>query len=321
MTNQNKAVATATQSQPPYNPFGKLENQHINAGTVAIEESRAIAEAQGKLIVAKKFPRNPAAAFEKVMLSCKRRGLAEKAVYAYPRGGQTVSGPSIRLAEELARAWGNIDFGIRELSQKEGLSEMEAYCWDLETNTMSSIKFTVKHERHTRAGVTRLTDPRDIYEITANQAGRRLRARIIAVLPPDLVDLALEECAKTIAGNNSVPIQDRVRKMLSAFSAYGVTKAHIENYLQMKLENVLPEHIVTLTGIHNALRDNTSRPSDFFNMGQEAKAETENVNLQIGTKLNEKQIATSEAVTAVNQAPQANSVQQTTNTTDDEELI
>ena len=41
---------------------------------------------------------------------------------------------------------------LRELSRRAGESEMEAYAWDLETNTMSSQKFTVKHIRDTRAG-------------------------------------------------------------------------------------------------------------------------------------------------------------------------
>ena len=57
----------------------------------------------------------------------------------------------IRLAEELARCWGNIDYGLRELSRRAGESEMEAYAWDLETNTMSSQKFTVKHIREMEA--------------------------------------------------------------------------------------------------------------------------------------------------------------------------
>ena len=39
----------------------------INQGTVAIEASRAIAEAQGKLVIAKRFPRNEVAAYAKAM--------------------------------------------------------------------------------------------------------------------------------------------------------------------------------------------------------------------------------------------------------------
>jgi hypothetical protein len=247
-----------------FNPFAVSRNQNVNEGTVAIEEQRAIAEAQGKILIAKKFKRDQAAAFQMVMTSCSRRKLAESAMYSYPKGGQVVTGPSIRLAEELARAWGNMEYGIRELSQKEGLSEMEAYCWDLETNVVSSQKFTVKHERHTKHGVQRLTDPRDIYELTANNAGRRLRARILAVLPPDLVDAAVEECFKTLAGASTEPLEDRVRKMLKAFTAYGVKKEHIEARLGKPLDSILSDEFVELQTIYTSLKDNMSKPSDWF---------------------------------------------------------
>ncbi|MBQ7110481.1 MAG: hypothetical protein IJO06_04585 [Thermoguttaceae bacterium] len=39
------------------------------------------------------------------MTACQRPGLASVAVYVYPRGGSKISGPSIRLAEEIARNW------------------------------------------------------------------------------------------------------------------------------------------------------------------------------------------------------------------------
>lgn len=247
------------------NPFLKTTHKDINQGTVAIEESRAIAEAQGKLVIAKKFPRDQAAAFEMIITSCSRKALAEAAMYSYPKGGAVVRGPSIRLAEELARAWGNIDYGIRELSQKNGVSELEAYCWDLETNTMSSQKFTVKHERHTSSGIKVLTDPRDIYEATANYAARRLRARILAILPPDLVESAVAECAKTLAGGNSEPLQDRVRKMLRKFSEYGVKAEHIEKRIGKKLDDILVDELVDLTTIYNSIKENVTKPSDWFN--------------------------------------------------------
>lgn len=262
-----KPTTNAVAPALPTNPFAVEQRGHVNAGTVEIEQSRAIAEAQGKLLIAKRFPRDQARAFEQIMQSCSRRGMAETAMYAYPRGGQTISGPSIRLAEELARAWGNMDFGIRELSQRPGESEMEAYCWDVETNVISSQKFTVKHERHTKNGVTRLTDPRDIYELTANQAGRRLRARILAVIPPDLVDAAVERCRQTLAGDTSEPLQDKVRKMLQAFAPFGVTKEHIEGRIGKKLDMILVDEIVELQSIYRSIKDGVYKPSDYFNVG------------------------------------------------------
>ena len=216
MSDEKKNELAAVQDAP-VNPFAHNLPEHVNAGAVSIESSRAVAEAQGKLLIAKRFPRDQFAAYHNAMNACKRPSLAEKAIYSYPKGGQTISGPSIRLAEELARCWGNIDFGIKELSQKDGESEMQAYCWDTETNTISSQTFVVPHIIDTKNGQKKLTTTRDIYENNANMAGRRLRSRILAVLPPDLVEDAVKECKKTLAGKNDQPIEDRVKKMVMAF--------------------------------------------------------------------------------------------------------
>lgn len=252
------------QNEP--NPFAVSKPEHINEGTVAVESSRAVAEAQGKLLIAKRFPRDETMAYTKVINACKRKSLAEKAMYSYPRSGSTISGASIRLAEELARCWGNIDFGIKELSQKDGESEMQAYCWDMETNTLSSQTFVVPHIRDTKNGAQKLISQRDIYENNANMAGRRLRARILAVIPPDLVEAAIEECRKTLAGNNDVPIADRIRKMAVAFEKFGVKASVIEKRLGRKLETMTADDLSEYIGIYNSLRDGNSGVSDWFDV-------------------------------------------------------
>lgn len=274
-TNTDIVTGTHAGSVNPFQRQGLSE--HVNAGTIEIESSRAVAEAQGKLVIAKRFPRDEARAYSKIIDSCKRKGLAEEATYSFPRGGQTVSGPSIRLAEELARAWGNIDYGIRELSRKDGISEMEAYAWDLETNTSSSQKFSVRHIRDTRGGGQVLTDERDIYELTANQGARRLRARVLAILPPDIVEAALAECRRTLAGNNDEPVADRVRKMIGAFAKFGVTAPMIETRLGHTLDAILPDEIADLQGIFNSLKSGMSKASDWFGGAKPARETAENI--------------------------------------------
>lgn len=248
------------------NPFERGDNMpaHVSAGTVMIEEARAIAEVKGKLSVAKMFPRNEALAFQKAMDSCRRPSLAAAANWKYKRGGQNLSGPSIRLAEELARVWGNIDYGIRELSRKEGVSEMEAYCWDMETNTISSQKFTVRHLRDKTEGAAELTSERDIYEVTANMGARRLRARILAILPPDLVEAAVDQCRKTIANEGAdLPIADRVKNVVTAFGKLGITVPMLETYLGHKLDAMLPEDFADLSEVRTSIKDGTPA-SEFF---------------------------------------------------------
>lgn len=237
---------------------------NINQGTVAIETSRAIAEAQGKLVIAKRFPRNEVAAYAKAMEACQRPSMAAKAFYSFPRGGQTVEGPTIRFAEELARCWGNIDYGIKELSQDDGKSEMQAYAWDLETNAQSVQNFTNPHQREQGKKMVTLTSQRDIYENNANMATRRLRSRILAILPSWFVEDAIEECKKTLAGQNDLPLVDRVKKMVVQFAKFGVTQEQIERRLKRKIDTMTAEDFVEYIGIYNAIKGGDSKIADWF---------------------------------------------------------
>lgn len=242
----------------------------INQGTVAIEASRAIAEAQGKLVIAKRFPRDEVAAYAKAMEACQRPKMAEKAFYAFPRGGQTVKGPTIRFAEELARCWGNIDYGIKELSQDDGKSEMQAYAWDLETNAQSVQNFTNPHQREQGKKMVVLTSQRDIYENNANMATRRLRARILAILPSWFVEDCIAECEKTLAGQNDTPLVDRVKKMVVQFARLGVTQEQIEHRLKRKIDTMNADDFTEYIGIYNAIKQNESKVSDWFEAEKEA---------------------------------------------------
>jgi hypothetical protein len=242
----------------------------INQGTVAIEASRAIAEAQGKLVIAKRFPRDEVAAYAKAMEACQRPTMAEKAFYSFPRGGQTVEGPTIRFAEELARCWGNIDYGIKELSQDDGKSEMQAYAWDLETNAQSVQNFTNPHQREQGKKMVTLTSQRDIYENNANMATRRLRSRILAILPAWFVEDAIAECKKTLAGRNDAPLIDRVKKMVVQFAKLGVTQEQIERRLKRKVDTMTADDFTEYVGIYNAIKGGESKIAEWFTAEPEA---------------------------------------------------
>ena len=152
-----------------------------NASTM-VAQTREMAEAMASAHMAKAFPRDVVAARDRILNACTRPKLAEVACYTYARGGTEVTGPSIRLAEAVAQAWGNVTFGIRELEQRNGESTCEAFAWDMETNTRQTKVFQVPHIRHTKRGDTLLTDPRDIYELIANNGARRLRACILGII-------------------------------------------------------------------------------------------------------------------------------------------
>jgi hypothetical protein len=271
-----RSVVPAFPNMPSAGIMAQMDN--INQGTVAIEASRAIAEAQGKLVIAKRFPRDEVAAYAKAMEACQRPTMAAKAFYSFPRGGQTVEGPTIRFAEELARCWGNIDYGIKELSQDDGKSEMQAYAWDLETNAQSVQNFTNPHQREQGKKMVALTSQRDIYENNANMATRRLRSRILAILPSWFVEDAIAECKKTLAGKNDMPLIDRVKNMVVAFAKLGVTQEQIEKRLKRKIDTMNADDFTTFIGIYNAIKQGESKIADWFESDPVASELTSELN-------------------------------------------
>ena len=273
--NEEMAVQNTAPNMPTMQGGVMAQMDKINQGTIAIEASRAIAEAQGKLVIAKRFPRDEVQSYAKAMEACQRPTMAAKAFYSFPRGGQTVEGPTIRFAEELARCWGNIDYGIKELSQDDGKSEMQAYAWDLETNAQSVQNFTNPHQREQGKKMVTLTSQRDIYENNANMATRRLRSRILAILPAWFVEDAIAECKKTLAGQNDTPLIDRVKKMVVQFAKLGVTQEMIEKRLKRKIDTMTSDDFVEYVGIYNAVKGGESKIADWFDAQKEANDLTE----------------------------------------------
>lgn len=243
-----------------------LQKSNIQPQNAAIQTTngRYSQEVQGMVFCAKQYPRDQFAAYQRIKQSCQRKSLALIASYEYPRGGKKVTGASIRLAEVIAQNWGNFSCGVTELEQRLGESTCMAYAWDLETNVRFEKIFTVKHERKAGKTIQKLEDPRDIYELVANMGSRRERACILAAIPKDVVDAAMEECDRTLSGENTEPIVDRIKKMFDKFKDYGVTREMIEKKIGVKLDSFTEKDVLSLGKIHNSLRDGMSKREDFF---------------------------------------------------------
>jgi hypothetical protein len=259
-----------------FNIVASGNNQPAKAVNVEAAISRQAQEVQAAMVIAKKFPRDENEAYARIMKACQRKCLAEGAIYEYPRGTSKVSGPSIRLAEVLAQSWGNIDFGIVELEQRNGESTIMAYAWDLETNTRQTKIFQVKHERMANGSIKKLVDPRDIYEMTANQGARRVRACILGIIPGDIVDAATEACEKTMANGETEPLSDRIRKMASVFkNDFGVSQEMIEARFGHNIDSISESEMVTMKKIYRALKDNMGSVEDHFKQVSKFEAKEE----------------------------------------------
>lgn len=203
----------------------------------AVEQSRAVAEVAGAIMVARQVPRRVDAARAAMQTSCRMKRLADRAFFSFRRGKTPVIGPTIHLARELARCWQNIQYGIAELRRDDvnGLSEMQAFAWDVEANTRASTIFIVPHGRDITDDDGKqyrkpLESLRDVYENNANMGSRRLRQQIYAVLPPWFTEEAEEICRLTMAGDKK-DLAERREAAVKAFAQIGVQRDQLEQKL------------------------------------------------------------------------------------------
>lgn len=233
----------------------------------AVEQARAVAEVQGAIVVAQQCPRNKAFAIQEMLESCSQLGLAERAFFRYARAGTQITGPSVHLARELARCWGNMQYGLAEMRRDDaaGESEILAFAWDVQTNTRATTTFIVKHGRDTKRGRVVLTELRDIYENNANNGARRLREQIFAVLPKWFTEQAEQRCRETIErGDGEKPLAQRIATIVKGFEEFGVTVDALERKLG-RLSGVWTAHdVATLTVIGRSIRNGETTVGDEF---------------------------------------------------------
>jgi len=246
------------------------EAQLVEGGIEAIVQ-REDTEYKSAVVVAKRFPRDEAAAYTAIIKACKRPGMAEKARYAFPRGNKTVTGPSVALAREMARAWGNVRYGLRVVSLDDEQVHIRGYAVDLETNTY--VEFEDRFARLVQRKDGNRTiwvspDERDLRELVNRRGAICVRNALLQVLPSDVTEDAEREAAETVrkAAQGELK-QDRaaaIRRLALAFDAIGVNTAMLERRLAHGLDLVTVEETTELRAILTSITEGNSRRQDHF---------------------------------------------------------
>ncbi|WP_201451755.1 hypothetical protein [Rhodovarius lipocyclicus] len=246
-------------------PFEQSAPRGASQATM-VEQSRAVAEVQAAVIVAMRNPRVVDMAMQEMRQVCGITELAERAFFRFGRGGQQVTGESVHLARELARIWGNVVFGLTELSRDDhrGQSEMQAYAWDLQTNARSQTTFIVPHSRDTKNGAKALTDMRDIYENNANMGARRLREMIFAVLPVWFREEAASICRHTLEHGGGKPLVQRIADCVQGYASIGITRAQLERRMGRKVDALTAEDVASLGVMFKSIKRGEVQRDDEF---------------------------------------------------------
>lgn len=236
--------------------------------TTAVEQARAVAEVAAAVQVAQLVPRDMDRAWAEMEAACRRIGLAERAFYAV--GNR--KGPSVHLARELARIWGNLDYGVHELHRDDvrGVSEVRAYAWDQQTNVRSSRTLQIPHRRMVKddGGVAQqkpLIDLGDIYLNNQNIGARAVREAIYTVLPADFVARAEDICRETVRRGDGRPLRDRIDTMVGRFrTEFDVTQASIEKRIGRPRGQWTAADLASLTPVYTSIqRGDTTVENEF----------------------------------------------------------
>jgi hypothetical protein len=281
--------------------------------SIELTQTSAIAEKQfeiqSAIMVAKKFPRNEDQCFAKLMTSCARPSFAEEASYSFKRGRKKndkgdwvdnfVEGPSVNLAREAGRIWGNVRWGLDIIRDEPGIPSpdgktdaiggrrgIRGWAWDMETNTKISaeaefLKLIQRKEREEGGGYKKdaktlwvIPDERDLRELTNRQGAFLVRNCILQVLPKDLIEDARSRCTATLQKDaKDDPVAAR-RKIIIAFQDVSVSPEMLETYLRHPLDQTSPVELVELRKIYKSIVDGNARWAEFVESPDE-RAERE----------------------------------------------
>lgn len=243
----------------------ELDQRAPNALEARSESAAAAAtsEVQAAVLIAKRYPRDEDTALQRIERACKRRSLADRATYSYPRGGTQVTGPSVDLLRVLAGYWGNINYGFQVLGETPDGALIRAFAWDLESNTKSERDHFVERKVLRSGNKWTTPDLRDWREWLGNIGSRMERRALQNVIPRDVLESAEEWCAATRLKSIAEDPDAARRAVLSAFNELNVPAAELERYLGNPVKQADPRQLDILRGVYKAIRDGEKRWVDY----------------------------------------------------------
>jgi len=239
-------------------------------------------EIQGALIMAARFPRNEEKALQAILKSCARPGFAQDVEYSYRRGDTLIHGPSIYLARELARVWGNIRHGCDIINDSQQTRTIRAYAWDMQTNTKVAADDTFMKliQRKDKGWI--VPDERELRELTNRRAAVNKRNCILELIPFDIVDAAVTAANETIEKQIKEDPDAHARTMLKAFGAINVSAEELQEFLQgTPVSKANPKQIAELRKIYAGIKNGEVTWAEVFGKHEPATDAKQDVKEQL----------------------------------------
>lgn len=231
-----------------------------SSAMVAAAQAQVLARMQQAMI----RPRDENRAAQRLHDACSRLSFAEEAMYAFPRGGSTVEGPSVNIAREAARVFGNMEYGIDVVSEDDDYRTIRGWAWDLETNMRVSADDTFQKLIQRKGKGWIKPDERDLRELTNRRGAILERNAILKLVPRDIVEEACLQAKRTIEANALKNLPDAIKKVVAAFQKLNVDVRALEKWAGVKIAAFTPEHVAKLNPIWKSINDGNSRWAEYL---------------------------------------------------------
>lgn len=238
---------------------GEVVEERIDGGMALTAVTRA--EIDTQIATARAYPRSIKEFKRTAMeLACLDEDTASSMFYALPRGGKTIQGPSVRLAEVVMSCWGNIRAEADIVAIDHSFVTAMGSCIDLEKNVANRIR--VKR-RITDKNGKRFND--DMIAVTSNAASSiAFREAVFKVVPRALVKDIYEAAKKTAVGDVKT-IASRRSSAFEWFAKNGIKQEQILQKVGRKgVEDVTLDDLAILTGMKTAIKDEGASIDELF---------------------------------------------------------
>ena len=256
------------------------------------------AEVDIQIATAKQYPRDLSRVLNQIKTyATMDMETAEDCFYALRRGrgsdASVIEGISVRLAEIIAGAWGNLRVQSRIIGNDGRTITCQGICHDLETNLAVSVE--VKRKITDRNGKTY---SEDMQVVTGNAASAiAFRNAVLKVVPKAVTKKVINEI-KEVALGKSIDLETRRQRMVGYFTQIGVTQSELLTYCGVKsIEQIDNQIVFELRGLANAIKEGTTTVQETFKAHTaDSKSIADKARIAVETKQSKVAAAMTQAV-------------------------
>lgn len=324
-----KTELARSQAPFPQPAAGQIQRQEFGGSQLAQQaetssaalSARQQAQVQARYIMAMRNPRSIDVVRDRMLKEAERPGFAASAVYKVQKGGSDIRGPSIRLAEALIQAMGNLHSQVTIVYDDADKLILTITVTDLETNATyeDEVVLLKRVERkHVDAGRRvfgeRLNSRKEkvfVVEATEDEMlmkmnvwkSKSIRTAGLRLVPRYLVDELVSKCEQTMATETMQKLPETRAKMIGWFAEMGVSVEQLGQYLGHDAKQASVEEIGRLRGLGTAIKDGDTTWDAIVEQARTARAPAKATETVAGGNVSSEKGATSAPAVPSSAAP------------------